>query len=228
VIGKGILRFHAGIWPGMLLALGLPLPKQLYVHGYVTVNDQKMSKSLGNSVSPKDIIKKYNADVFRYFFLRHIPSYEDGDFTWERLEAAYNNELANELGNAVQRTVVMIQKYQNGMIGDIPASQHDVAAYREALENCQFDRALDKVWEQVRGLNQYIDEEKPWELAKAKEEEHLAEVLAYQTSAILEIADMIEPFMPETALKIRHIFHEGVIRPAKETLFPKEEAPVAA
>nr|MCW1908463.1 methionine--tRNA ligase [Candidatus Saccharibacteria bacterium] len=187
VIGKGILRFHAAIWPGLLLGLGIPLPKTLFVHGYVTVDDKKMSKSLGNSVAPGEIVKKYSADVFRYYFLRHIPSYEDGDFTWDKLDAAYNNELANELGNALQRTVAMIQKYFDGIIGDIPPAQHDIAKYWDALDNCKFDRALDEVWEQVRGLNQYIDEEKPWEIAKAKDEGHLREVLAYQCSSLLSI-----------------------------------------
>src|SRR5690606_23431395 len=108
VIGKDILRFHAAIWPGMLLALGLPLPEMLYVHGFITVKDEKISKSKGNVIHPKEIIDKYGVDAFRYYFLRHIPAYEDGDFTWERLEAAYNNELANELGNAVQRTAAMV------------------------------------------------------------------------------------------------------------------------
>ena len=95
VVGKGILRFHAAIWPAMLQGLGLPLPKILYVHGYVTVDNKKMSKSLGNSVSPNDIIDKYGVDAFRYYFMRHIPSYGDGDFSWATFEAAYNNELAN-------------------------------------------------------------------------------------------------------------------------------------
>jgi methionyl-tRNA synthetase len=228
VIGKDILRFHAAIWPGMLLGLGLPLPKQLYVHGFINIDGKKMSKSLDNYITPAEILKKYPADVFRYFFLRHIPSYEDGDFSWERLEAAYNNELANELGNAVQRTAAMITKYENGIIGDIPESQHDVAQYREAIEACRFDKALDEVWEQVRGLNQYIDEAKPWELAKAKDDEHLRDVLAYQTSALLEIADMLEPFMPETADRIQQVFKEGVIRPTKGTLFPKAEKATAS
>jgi len=223
VIGKDILRFHAAIWPGILLGLGLPLPKELYVHGFVNVGGEKMSKSLGNVIAPKDIIHRYGTDAFRYYFLRHVPSYSDGEFTWERLEAAYNNELANELGNAVQRTSVLIVKNQNGIIGDIPPSNHDTAKYWDAIEKCQFDRALDVVWEQVRGLNQYIDEEKPWELAKAKDEEHLREVLAYQASALLEIADLLEPFMPTTSRQIKHIFHEGVVQPSKTTLFPKHE-----
>ncbi len=228
VIGKDILRFHAAIWPGILLGLGISLPKQLYVHGFIGVDGKKMSKSLGNSIAPKEVIDKYGADVFRYFFTRHIPSYEDGDFSWERLDQAYNNELGNELGNAVQRTVVMIQKYLNGIVGDIPEGRHDVAKYKKALGECRFDRALDETWEQVRGLNQYIDEEKPWEIAKSKDEEHLREVLAYQVSCLLEIADLLEPFMPDTASKINYIFSEGVIRPLKETLFPRSESATAS
>lgn len=224
VIGKDILRFHAAIWPAMLLGMGLPLPKQLYVHSFINIDGKKMSKSLGNYVSPNEVIEKYGADPFRYFFLRHIPSYEDGDFSWPAFEAAYNNELANELGNAVQRTAAMVTKYQKGLIGDIPAAEHDTAQYEAALDACRFDRALDEVWEQVRGLNQYIDQEKPWEIAKAGDEDHLREVLAYQASALLEIADLLEPFLPTTATKIRNVFAEGIIRPIEGTLFPKQDA----
>lgn len=223
VIGKDILRFHAAIWPGLLLGLGLPLPKQLYVHGFVTMNGKKMGKSLGNYVTPDEILQKYSADVFRYYFMRHIPSYSDGDFSWERLEEVYNNELANELGNAVQRTAAMIIKYEDGVLGDIPVIEHDIARYHQALDDCKFDRALDEVWERVRGLNQYIDEQKPWEIAKTNDKVHLREVLAYQAASLLQIADLLEPFMPETAVKIRHVFADGVVRPIEGTLFPKAE-----
>ncbi len=228
VIGKDILRFHAAIWPGMLLALGLPLPKTLYVHGFINgEGGVKMSKSLGNVVAPGEIVKEYSADVFRYFVLRHIPSYEDGEFSHSRLLAAYNGELANELGNAVQRTSAMITQYQNGIIGEIPGAEHDQAQYWQALDECHFDRALDEVWEQVRGLNQYIDEAKPWAINKTGDTEHLREVLAYQVGCLLEIAEMLAPFMPETAQKIRHIFEEGVIRPTETSLFPRKEVPKA-
>ncbi len=226
VIGKDILRFHAAIWPGMLLGLGLPLPKIVYVHGFITIGDEKISKSVGNVIHPKEIVDKYGVDAFRYYFLRHIPSYEDGDFTWERLEAAYNNELANELGNTVQRTAAMLIKYQQGIIGDILPANHDSSGYWESIEKCRFDRALDQVWEQIRGLNQYIDEEKPWELAKNKDTEHLREVLAYQTSSLLEIADLLEPFLPDTSTKIKHTFSEGIVRPTKGTLFPRQPSKV--
>lgn len=223
VIGKDITRFHAAIWPGMLMSLGLPLPRILYVHGFITRDGKTMSKSLGNGIHPKEIIDKYGVDAFRYYFLRHVPSYEDGDFSWDKFEAAYNNELANELGNTVQRTVVMIQKYQNGLIGDIPPAEHDSTAIKTALEHCKFDRALDAIWEQIRGLNQFIDEEKPWEIAKSGDEDHLREVLASQASDLLEIANLLEPFLPDTATKIRGVFEEGIVRPLAGTLFPKSE-----
>jgi methionyl-tRNA synthetase len=223
VIGKDITRFHAAIWPGMLMSLGLPLPKMLYVHGHITRDGKAMSKSLGNGIAPQEVIDKYGLDPYRYYFLRHIPSYEDGDFSWETFEAAYNNELANELGNAVQRTAAMIMKYQGGLVGDIPPGEHDTAQYQEAIKDCRFDRALDEVWERVRGLNQYIDEEKPWVIAKDGDEEHLREVLATQASDLLQIADLLEPFLPDTAVKIRNVFKEGVVRPIEGTLFPKHD-----
>jgi len=228
VIGKDILRFHAAIWPAMLLALKLPLPKSLYVHGFITVDDKKMSKTLGNVVAPKDIVDKYNADTFRYFFLRHIPSYSDGDFSWKRLEAAYNDELADQLGNAVSRTAAMIVRYQQGVIGSIPEAEHDFMPYEQALEQCRFDRALDEVWEQVKGLNQYIEETKPWEVVKTKDEEHLREILAYMAGALLEIAGMLAPFMPETSAAIKQIFGTGVIKEVPKPLFPKQETRFAA
>ncbi|HEX8763077.1 MAG TPA: methionine--tRNA ligase [Candidatus Saccharimonadales bacterium] len=228
VIGKDIIRFHAAIWPAMLMSLNLPLPKQLYVHGFININGRKMSKSDGNGVSPKEIVDKYGVDAFRYFFLRHIPSYNDGEFSWEAFDNAYNNELANELGNAVQRTAAMIMKYQNGVIGEVPTAQHDNRPVEEALRACRFDRALDHIWDQVRGLNQYIDEAKPWEIAKQKDSSHLREVLAYQAGCLLQISLLLEPFLPGTAARIKDVFIEGVVHPINGTLFPKaEQAPAA-
>ena len=223
VVGKDITRFHAAIWPAMLMGLGQAPPKQLYVHGFVNVGGQKMSKSLGNVIAPAEIVEKYGADAFRYYFLRHIPSYDDGDYTPEHFEAAYNNELANELGNAVQRTAAMILKYQGGMIGNVPEAEHDTGPYDESLAACRFDRALDHAWDQVRGLNQYIDQEKPWEIAKAKDEEHLREVLALAVSDLLEIAGLLAPFLPDTAANIQRIFKDGLVHPQKSTLFPRIE-----
>jgi methionyl-tRNA synthetase len=224
VLGKDILRFHAAIWPAMLLGLGLEVPKVLYVHGFITIDDKKISKSIGNVVHPKDIVAKYGVDTFRYYFMRHIPSYSDGDFSWQRLDDAYNNELANELGNALQRTIAMISKYFDNAIGKLPPAEHDIAAYEIALDECRFDRALDEVWQQVRGLNQYIDEEKPWKIAATKDKEHLREVLAYQVSSLILIADLLAPFMPETSEKIKQVYKDGKIYPTEGSLFPKHEA----
>lgn len=222
VIGKDILRFHAAIWPAMLLGLKLPLAKNLYVHGHIGINGEKMSKSVGNVIAPAEIVDSYGVDTFRYYFARHISSTDDGDFSWEKLENAHNNELANELGNSVQRVAVMVTKYQEGVIGDIPPSEHDVGTYHEALANCRFDVALGEVWEQIRGLNQYIDETKPWVIAKEKDEEHLRDVLAYCCSCLLEIGELLEPFLPATAAEIKKIFGEGIIRASAESLFPKK------
>ena len=227
VIGKDILRFHAGIWPAMLLGLGLPLPKQLLVHGHISSGGMKMSKSVGNVVDPNEIIDNYGLDAFRYYFSRHIPTLDDGDFTWEKFEKAYNNELGNDLGNLISRVANMIKRYQSGVIGDIPGDEFDLHNYENHMKNLEFNKAMDEVWVLVRAHNQYIENVKPWEIAKlAKEskdeENHLAEVLAHSASGILQIAKMLEPFMPETAEKINTIFASGVIRDKEiGILFPK-------
>jgi methionyl-tRNA synthetase len=137
--------------------------------------------------------------------------------------AAYNNELANELGNAVQRTVSMVSRYLNGKTGKLKPAEHDLTNYNEALNNCQFDRALDEVWNQVRGLNQYIDEEKPWQLSKQGEQDHLKEVLGYQVSSLLLIADLLRPFMPVTSDKISELLLANPMTVPGTTLFPKHE-----
>jgi methionyl-tRNA synthetase len=180
-----------------------------------------MSKSIGNVIEPKEIINKYGLDALRYYFLRHIPSYGDGDFSWRRLDEVYNNELANELGNGVGRVAAMIIKYQEGIIGNIPNAEHDSHEYIVAINECRFDKALEEVWNQVRGLNQYIDIVKPWQIAKENDKEHLREVLANCVSNILEIATLLAPFMPDTATKIANTFKDGIIRSLDGTLFPR-------
>lgn len=226
VIGKDILRFHAGIWPPMLLGLGLPLPKKLLVHGFVNVGGAKMSKTVGNVVDPNEVIDQYGLDAFRYFFARHIPTQDDGDFTWEKFETAYNTELGNDLGNVVQRVASMITRYQAGVIGDARQAEHDMKPYRDAMDALTFDVALDRVWMMVRGLNQYLETVKPWEVAKQREtnpeaEAHLAEILAQSVGSLLQIADLLVPFMPHTSESIHKLFEHGVVNPAQGVLFPK-------
>lgn len=226
VIGKDILRFHAGIWPAMLLGLELPLPKKLLVHGFVNVGGAKMSKTVGNVVDPNEIVDGYGVDAFRYFFARHIPTQDDGDFTWEKFETAYNTELGNDLGNLVQRVSMMITRYQSGVIGDAPQSEHDMQPYREAMEYLHFNAALDHVWSMVRSLNQYLENVKPWEVAKSREtdkeaESHLAEILATAVGTLMQIADQLVPFMPHTAEAIHKTFESGVVVQQESVLFPK-------
>lgn len=223
IVGKDNLRFHAANYPAMLLSAKLPLLKTLFVHGHVTSGGQKMSKTLGNVVTTEDIVKTYGADAFRYYFLRHIPSYEDGDFTWERFEAVYHGELANELGNAVQRVASMINRYQQGVVGEYPTPDHDTGPFHEAVENCQFDRALEWVWTLIRGLNQFIEQEKPWQLAKEEDNAHLREVLASCVGDILQIAELLEPFLPTSSAVIKKIFKEGYVKNYSGVLFPRIE-----
>lgn len=221
VIGKDISRFHTAIWPAMLIALDLPLPKNLLIHGHVLSSGTKMSKSIGNVVDPMAIINDYGVDAFRYYFLRHIPTTDDGDFTWEKFETAYNNELANELGNLVQRVVSMTSRYQEGVIGEIPHPRHDVQTFHDEMQKLQFDRALDYVWLKVRELNGYLEEVKPWAIAKEGDTEHLQEVLAYCAAALLQISHLLWPFMPQTSQAIDKIFEGGVISKYSGVLFPK-------
>jgi methionyl-tRNA synthetase len=226
VIGKDILRFHAGIWPAMLLGIGLELPKKLLVHGFVNVSGTKMSKTIGNVVDPHSVIDSYGLDAFRYFFSRHIPTLDDGDFTWEKFENAYNGELGNDLGNLVQRVAGMLVRYQSGVIGKSEQTEHDMTAYHQAMSDLEFNKAIDEVWNMVRSLNQYIDNVKPWEVAKkvgkeADAESHLSEILAHCAGALVQIADLLVPFMPTTATKIHDMFESGVVQQLEGTLFPR-------
>lgn len=226
VIGKDILRFHAAIWPAMLLALDLPLPKKLLVHGFVNVGGQKMSKTVGNVVDPMEIIEGYGVDAFRYYFSRHIPTLDDGDFTWEKFENAYNNELANELGNLVSRVSNMVNRYQAGVIGDGIRAEHDANGYHQAIRDLHFNRAIDEIWLMVRSLNQYLEEVKPWQVAKDREkdseaEAHLNEILAHCVGTLQQISALLVPFMPDTAEKIKATFEGGVIHDQGGVIFPK-------
>ncbi len=227
VIGKDILRFHAGIWPAMLMGLDVPLPKKLLVHGFVHVGGAKMSKTVGNVVDPNEIIDTYGVDAFRYFFTRHIPTQDDGDFTWEKFENAYNNELGSDFGNLVQRVASMITRYQSGVIGDVPQGEHDMQPYREAMESLHFNQAIDEVWVTIRSLNQYIEHVKPWEIAKRRETDpeaaaHLAEVLGHAVGSLLQVSDLLSPIMPGTAEKIQALFGSGIVtQEPGAVLFPR-------
>lgn len=227
VIGKDILRFHAAIWPAMLIGLDLPLPKKLLVHGFINVGGAKMSKTVGNVVDPMEIIENYGVDAFRYYFSRHIPTMDDGDFTWEKFETAYNNELANELGNLVSRVTKMVLNYQAGVVGDAIRAEHDAGAYAIAMKNLEFNRALDEAWLTVRSLNQYLEDVKPWMVAKQREtdadaEAHLNEILGHAVGTLQQLAVLLAPFLPVTAKAITDTFAGGVVHESAGVLFPKK------
>ena len=216
-VGKDILRFHAIIWPAMLLGLGLELPRTLVSHGMILADGQKMSKSIGNVVDPLEVIKQHGLDAFRYYFLRHVDTFADSDFTWAKFEDAYNNELANDLGNLVQRLAVLAHK--NGVKVNKVKPQID-ADYKELMDKYEFARAFDLVWEKVQAINRRIDDEKPWALAKSGETEKLNKCLKSLINDLLNVNLMLSPFVPQTTDRISEIF-TGEIMPPEIPLFPK-------
>jgi methionyl-tRNA synthetase len=223
IVGKDNLRFHAAIYPAMLLSLGLPMLKNLFVHGHLTMNGRKMSKTTGNLLNADDVINIYGADALRFYILKHVPSYDDGDFSWEKFKRAYNTELADELGNLVSRLASMIKKYLNGQIGAFDISTHDDEPYHKYMDNYQFDKAMDWTWRKVRDLNAYIEETKPWAIAKKGESDHLQSVLSNAVGDLLQVAEMLTPFLPKTAEAINITFASGSIADVG-ILFPKLEA----
>ena len=225
LVGKGIIKFHCIIWPAMLLSAGLELPKAVVAHGHLNVAGTKISKSLGNAIDPLELAKQYGTDAFRYLLLRDTPFGQDGEFSLERIEAQYNADLANELGNLTQRVAAMAVKYLGGVLGKIPDHSHDVASYHEAMQTQRFDKALEEVWLLVKGLNQYIEEEKPWQIAKT-DVEHVSEILAYLVSNLLQISELLVPFLPETAAKIKQTFAGNKVNSEVGILFPKQETEV--
>ncbi len=216
VVGKDILRFHAGIWPTILLALGLPLPKNLLAHGFITVDGQKMSKSIGNVIAPEEILEKHGLMPFRYYFLRHGSSTDDVDFTWDKYEAGYN-ELANDLGNLVQRLATLCGK--NG-VGGLEVKSTEMSEFDEKMNNFEFNVAFDLIWDQIQGLNRRIDEQKPWALAKT-DPEQAKQVLESLAQDLLNLCPRLGLFIPETAEKIQEIFTTKEISAPKTPLFPK-------
>lgn len=216
IVGKDILRFHAGIWPTILLALGLPLPKNLLAHGFITVDGFKMSKSIGNVIAPEEIIEKHGLIPFRYYFLRHGSTTEDVDFTWDKYEAGYN-ELANDLGNLVQRLATLCGKNN---VNGLKVEKTENKEFDERMEKFEFNFAFDILWNQIQNLNKRIDEEKPWSVAKT-DPEKAKEILRSLAQDLINVCPRLEIFIPDTAKTITEIFTAEEVNAPKTPLFPK-------
>ena len=198
VIGKGINRFHSVYWPAMLLSAGIELPKAIFVHGYLTVNGQKMSKSWGNVIDPFEAVTKYGADAVRYFLLREIPSTEDGDFSYEKLEKRYNADLSSGLGNLLARVLTLAEKipFKQSKSNIINSKIKKTAqSYRKSLEEFKFNEALASIWQFISFCDRYIEKEKPWE---NKNPEVIYELLL----SLARIAYFLQAFLPGTSEKI--------------------------
>lgn len=222
VIGKGILRFHAIYWLGFLLSAGLKLPKNIFAHEYITVNGQKMSKTLGNIIDPLDLIQKYGSEALRYYLLRYISPFADGDFSEEKFIKSYNSDLANGLGNLIARVARLceIENYiQMKSKSNISAHIIKIEKYFEAIQNFRFNDALAFVWKKIALLDKFINDEKPWILIQEKNP-RIKSILSHLIDQIQEIAILLEPFLPETAQKIEVQF-KGPQIVSQSPLFPR-------
>ncbi len=215
-IGKDIIKFHMIYWPAILLSLGLDLPKSIFVHGFVNVGGQKMSKSLGNVVDPFGLVKKYGADAVRYYLLREITPTEDGDFTYEKFEQRYNSDLAGGIGNLLARTITLAKKPNFKLKKPSPKIKKEVKKtkreYKNSLLEFKFNESLKSIWELIGFCDKYINQEKPWEGKSS-----FSQVVSDIIFALVEISDLLTPFLPDTSGKIKQAIKLKESKP----LFPK-------
>ena len=214
LVGKEIVRFHTIYWPIMLMALGLPLPKHVIGHGWVLMKDGKMSKSKGNAVYPESIISRYGVDALRYYLMRALPFGSDGVFTPEDFVERVNYDLANDLGNLLNRTVSMINQYQDGLVKPVARDQDDfgkdlmqtaqkvIANYKKEMDTLHFTQAIEDIWKFINRANKYIDETTPWILNKEGKTAELARVMSNLAESLRIIALLIAPIMTRTPVEM--------------------------
>ena len=213
IIGKDILRFHAIYWPIFLMALDLPMPKKIFVHDFIMMRDGKMSKSKGNTIYPDILADAYGVDAVRYTILKSLPYGQDGEFTPSSFIEKYNTELCNDLGNLVNRTIAMINKYQEGIILNSNTKtsfddtlndyiNNEIKLYEKEMENINIQNALSHILNIVSRTNKYIDETSPWVLYKEEKYEELKSVLHNLYESIRKISILFYPFIPETSNNI--------------------------
>ena len=216
VVGKGITRFHCVIWPAMLLAAGLELPRVVWAHGYVQWEGKKMSKTAGTVVNVRTAIERYGPDALRYFLMREVGFENDGDFTWDRFDARYTADLADTFGNLVSRALSMVQRYRDGIVPDDSrggagsrrdsplerAARETLTGYTRAMDAQQLQQGAALVIEFASRGNRYVEETAPWKLAKAKRDAELDTVLADLVRSVARLAILAGPFIPEKAREI--------------------------
>ncbi len=217
IIGKGVLRFHAIYWPAILLSAGFSLPSKIFVHGYITSEGQKMSKSLGNVINPFELVKKYDTDALRYYLLREIPPTKDGDFSYQKFKRRYNDDLAKGVGNLVSRTITLAQKTNSSPVGNLPQrlknkTEEKKKDYKEALDQFKFNKALVAVWDLISFYDRYIEEKKPWQ-----ESENQEQLIEHLLLGLQDIAGLLEPILPQTSKDILN----QIKSKRAESLFPR-------
>jgi methionyl-tRNA synthetase len=210
LIGKDILKFHGVIWPAMLMAAEVEVPRHLFVHGFLLMQGEKMSKSLGNVLDPFEVMDVFGTDALRYYCLREVSFGQDGSVSTEGFEARYNSELANEYGNLANRTLAMVGRYRDGVVpqAEVPAqltSDFDglADAVRDRFDRAELTAALEVIWSRgVRRLNRYVEEQAPWALAKAGEDKRLDEVLYGLAEGLRVVSVLLHSYMPDTTTRL--------------------------
>jgi methionyl-tRNA synthetase len=210
LIGKDILKFHAVIWPAMLMAAGIEVPRRVAIHGFLLLGEHKMSKSIGNVIEPFQVVDLYGADALRFYVLREVSFGSDGEVSPEGFETRYTTELANEYGNLASRTLAMIGRYRDGVVPDAeppPPLAGDFAGLSEAvqahLDEVELTPALDEIWRRIKRLNQYVQDEQPWQLAKDEAQAaRLDQVLYGLAEGLRVVSVLVHPFLPTSAERL--------------------------
>ena len=210
VLAKDILKFHAVYWPAFLMAAGLAVPERMYIHGYLLLEGHKMSKSLGNTLDPDEVMDRFGSDALRYYLMREVSFGQDGQVSPEGFETRYETELANDYGNLASRSLAMIERYRDGVVPEgVPdadlAQAFDgvVEQVEELFDSAEISKALDEIWELVRRLNRFVEETKPWELAKEDAESDRLDSVLYSLAEGLRVVTLLlHPFMPDTTARL--------------------------